>query len=241
MLSKGSVLLALLVIAIPLTSAQSSDGGWYIKGSREPWTGPSPLSSSSLTGPSPLSFSSSKPSFSSSGASRIQTSTTRSILFPRTTPKYKSLSAKEFQRLKSTSSKRKTTTKNVGAQFSAPSVELTTPSSTRRRKPALLSNYRQRTSFTNTFVEAPLKHFRVSNFGVRQKRSNPRRSLMKTNKLRRNKKMKKEEKKKRKPGKVVGVEKRGGGRESVTEYKAPVPLHHSRMSLIRSIHQQHKV
>ena len=35
--------------------------------------------------------------------------------------------------------------------------------------------------------------------------------------------------------------KRGGGRESVTEYKAPVPLHHSRMSLIRSIHQQHKV
>ena len=76
---------------------------------------------------------------------------------------------------------------------------------------------------------------------VRQKRSNPRRSLMKTNKLRRNKKMKKEEKKKRKPGKVVGIEKRGGGRESVTEYKAPVPLHHSRMSLIRSIHQQHKV
>ena len=64
---------------------------------------------------------------------------------------------------------------------------------------------------------------------------------MKTDKLRRNKKMKKEEKKKRKPGKVVGVEKRGGGRESVTEYKAPVPLHHSRMSLIRSIHQQHKV
>ena len=163
------LLLQLQHVLIDLTDwsisfTQSSDGGWYIKGSREPWTGPSPLSSSSLTGPSPLSFSSSKPSFSSSGASRIQTSTTRSILFPRTTPKYKSLSAKEFQRLKSTSSKRKTTTKNVGVQFSAPSVELTTPS-TRRKKPAFLSNYRQRTSFTNTFVEAPLKHFRVSNFG----------------------------------------------------------------------------
>ena len=45
---------------------------------------------------------------------------------------------------------------------------------------------------------------------------------MKTDELRRNKKKKKGEKKKRKPGKVVRMEKRAGGRESVTEYKAPV-------------------
>jgi len=225
MLSKERVLPVLLVIAVPLTSAQSSDGGWYIKGSREPWTGPSPLSSS-WTSPSPLSSSSSsKPSFLNNGASRLQTSTTRSLLNKRTTPKYKPLSAKVFQLLKSTSSKRKTTTKNVGVQFSAPSVELTTPSSTRRKKPAFLSNYRQRTSFTNTFVEAPLKHFRVSKFGLRQKRSSPHRSLMKIDKLRRNKKMKKREKKKKKPGRVVGMENKGSGRGSVTEYKAPVPHH----------------
>ena len=48
---------------------------------------------------------------------------------------------------------------------------------------------------------------------------------MKIDKLRRNKKMKKREKKKKKPGRVVGMENKGSGRGSVTEYKAPVPHH----------------
>ena len=65
----------------------------------------------------------------------------------------------------------------------------------------------------------------ISLCSLRQKRSSPHRSLMKIDKLRRNKKMKKREKKKKKPGRVVGMENKGSGRGSVTEYKAPVPYH----------------
>ena len=67
---------------------------------------------------------------------------------------------------------------------------------------------------------------------ARQKRSNPRWSLIKTEKLRKSK-GKVEKKERKKTGKHEGVEIQ---RESITQYRAPVSLHNSGLPFIRSIY-----
>ena len=121
----------------------TQDGGWYIKGSGAPWRGPTS-------------------SFSSS-SSQLQT-TTRGSVPQKSTPKYKRLTLKEFQLLKSTNSK-KTTTKSTGVRFSTLSTTFTTDSG---RKPSLSQSLDLRnsheTAFSKTFVQAPHQHSKTSSF-----------------------------------------------------------------------------
>jgi len=268
---KIGLLLILFFTTFPLTPAQT--GGWYIKGTKTPWRGPAsslqPVSSnkSSLAALTGGQLAGSKTSLKGSDTpwrgpsshqaafatwqatlSHVQTSTSRSAI-QKSTPKYKTLSLKEFELLKPASGK-KTTTRTSGVRFSTPSTTFTTPNS--QNPTSQLEVNRHQTAFSKTFVQAPPEHSNISNFVTRQKRSNPRWSLIKTEKLRKrkrkaakkekrgNEERKKREKEKRKVIERKVAEKEEGSptiqRESISEYRAPVSLHHSELPFIRSIY-----
>ena len=163
----------------------TQSGGWYIKGSKTPWRGPAsslqPVSSNkpSLAALTSGQLAGSKTSLKGSETpwrgpsshqaalaswkatlSQVQTSTSRSAI-QKSTPKYKTLSLKEFELLKSASGK-KTTTKRSGVRFSTPSTTFTTPNSQNPNSQLVVK--RHQTAFSKTFVQAPPEHSNISNF-----------------------------------------------------------------------------
>ena len=92
---------------------------------------------------------------------QLQTSTSRSVT-RKSTPKYKTLSLKEFQLLKSAASGKKTTTRSSGVRFSTPSTTFTTPNG--QKPTSQLEINRHQTAFSKTFVQAPSEHSKTSNF-----------------------------------------------------------------------------
>ena len=174
-------------------SVFTQNGGWYIKGSKTPWNGPAsslqPVGSSkpaqgSVTSSSGIDGSSEVQTWTStlgSGtqwrgpsshqaalaswqatSSHVQTSTSRTVV-QKSTPKYKTLSLKEFQLLKSASGK-KTTTRSSGVRFSTPSTTFTTPSSRNPTSELEVDTDSRQTAFSKTFVQAPPAHSKTSNF-----------------------------------------------------------------------------
>ena len=94
--------------------------------------------------------------------SRSEEISPRGSVPQKSTPKYKRLTLKEFQLLKSTNSK-KTTTKSTGVRFSTLSTTFTTDSG---RKPSQSLDLRNshETAFSKTFVQAPHQHSKTSSF-----------------------------------------------------------------------------